>query len=165
MATSEGDKTKTLKTLNRIFADHNKRAQDKTRALAVEAKARQHRALELGKYATTVLEPQLRRLGKVVEENGHKAVVYVTGAIADDGSPSRAMIRVIPAGQETRNSDRYHPSLQFEMSAQHPQIHVIENAVFGGVGSSRSAGAFLPAELTSVKIEALFVDLMARTFK
>lgn len=157
---SEGEKK-----LNSIFLKHSKRAEDKTRAILAEQKGRQQRAMLLEKYVTTVLEPELGRLAKIVQGHGHKAVVYVTGAIPADGTPLRAYIRVVPAGQESKKAENYHPSLHFELSAQHDAINVQENAVFGGTGSSQNAGTFLPKDLTAAKIESLFIDLMARTFK
>lgn len=153
------------KKLAGIFAAHAKQAEDKTRALQAIEKERKKRALELGQYARKVLEPTLSRLAGVVQKNGHKATLHATGAILEDGSPARAILRVVPAGSEHMSSDKYHPTLQFEMSAHHAAINVYEHAVFGGSGSSQSVGTFLPDELAPERIEALFVDLMERTFK
>lgn len=153
------------KKLDKLFAAHGKQADDKTRALDAQRKEREQRALILGKYAKTVLEPTLRKLAKITEKNGHKVAVQVTAPISPDGQSSRASIRVIPAGAESRAPDKYHPALEFELTAQHSVINVFERAVFGGGGNAETIGAFTPEELGQERIEALFVSLIERTFK
>jgi hypothetical protein len=153
------------KKLDKLFAAHGKQVEDRTRALQVQQKEREQRALVLGKYAKTVLEPTLRRLAKIADRNGHKTVVHTTSPVSADGTSTRASIRVIPAGTESRAPDKYHPLLEFELSAQHDVINVFERAVFGGSGNAETIGAFTPEELGEDRIEALFVSLIERTFK
>jgi hypothetical protein len=153
------------KKLDKLFSAHGKQVEDKTRALQVQKKEREQRAIVLTKYAKTVLEPTLQKLAKIAERNGQKAVVHPTTPISADGLSSRASIRVIPAGTESKSPEKYHPLLEFELTAQHDVINVFERAVFGGGGNAETIGAFPPDELGAERIEALFVSLIERTFR